>query len=309
MTKTARNSNTYIFDVDVNKISLSDKVTKGEAVDENKQKVKFRNSFISYDGKPFTVKFYKKIDGKNEKTVLESMIFSFIATKRDGEVYDTYSAMIFVDDNEAIKQKMEEIHEKITALATVPAYAKKLGLQTMKVGKKKVFIGPSDLISLYERKSGDDDEDEEDSEGRSYFSAKFLKSQKNQTCIRAITAEGIKTLDHPELKFARMKMIPELRFTSLFSGAQCRIKVELVSAVVTEFLESDFDEDDTCDAQEDLLADLATSTNSSSMEAMAKSLNSLEKASKFRETASQDHDSDSDEDGGDLGAAVDDILG
>ncbi len=308
MTKTARNSNTYIFDVDVSKITLSEKVTKGEAVDENRQKVRFRNSFISYDNKPFTVKFYKKIDGTTEKTVLESMIFSFIATKRDGEAYDTYSAMIFVDDNEAIKEKMEEIHEKISALATVLAYAKKLGLNTMKVGKKKVFVGPSDLISLYERKTGDDDEDDDDSEGRSYFSAKFLKSFKNQTCIRVITGDGIKTLEHPSLKFARMKMIPELRFTSLFSGAQCRIKIELVSAVVTEFLESDFDEDDTADAQEDLLADLTTSTNTSSLTAMEKSLKDLERSSKHRESVSQTSDSDSDGDGDELGDAVDDIL-
>ncbi len=310
MTKTARNSNTYIFDVDVNKITLSEKVTKGEAVDDNKQKVKFRTSYISYDGKPFTVKFYKKIKGKTEKTVLESMIFSFIATKRDGEVYNTHSAMIFVDDNEAIKQKMEDIHEKISALATVPAYAKKLGLNTMKVGKKKVFVGPSDLISLYKRTTGDDDEEEDDSDGRSFFPAKFLKSFKNQTCIKAITAKGIKTLDHPSLKYSRPKMIPELRFTSLFSGAQCRIKVELLAAVVTGFLESEFDEDDTADAQEDLLSDLETSTSSTSNEAMEESLKNLEKASKFRETASknQDSDSDSDDDGDELGDAVDDIL-
>lgn len=311
MSKTARNSNTYIFDVDVKKITLSEKVTKGEAVDDNKQKVKYRTSYINYDGKPFTIKFYRKVKGTTEKTVLESMIFSFIATKRDGEVYDTYSAMIFVDDNVAIKNKMEEIHEKISALVTVPAYAKKLGLQTMKVGKKKVFIGPAEMISLYERKTGDDDDGDEDSEGRSYFSAKFLKSRQNQTCIRVITGEGIKTLEHPSLKFARMKMIPELKFTSIFSGAQCRIKVELVSAVVTEFLESEFDEDDTADAQEDLLADLATSTNTSSLAAMESSLKDLEKASKYRETASQnkDSDSDGDDDGDEVSSALEDLIG
>lgn len=311
MSKTTRNSNTYIFDVDVSKISLSEKVTKGEAVDENKQKVKFRTAYISYDGKPFTVKFYKKIDGTTQKTVLESMIFSFLANKRDGEIYDTYSAMIFVDDNDAINKKMEEIHEKIDDLATEKSYAKKLGLRTTGSGKKKVFVGPSDLIALYERKIGNDDDDEEESEGRSYFSAKFLKSFKNQTCIRVITADGIKTIEHPSLKYARMKMIPELKFTSIFSGAQCRIKVELISAVVIEFLESDFDEDDTEDAQEDLLADLATSTAPTSMEAMAKSLKDLEKASKFRETSSQskeDSDSDEEEGGDGVTDALDGIM-